>query len=124
MPVYSLEELIQEETLLGMSERVRASSPGLVLFTGQARSGKLTTLAALALTLAGDAKPVAVLSDRPDQFRPFEPLPASWRLIAVDGSEDGWTASLRKDEVARASVVIINSLIRDNAAAIFGMRRD
>jgi general secretion pathway protein E len=118
MPVFALEILTQDEQLRSIAGRLVAGSPGLVLATGQARSGKLTMCAALALALGDPARPVMVLTEKADDFEPLRPLPGNWRDIQVEPSARAWRAALASPEVTEASVVMVAPLSRDNASAL------
>jgi signal transduction histidine kinase len=114
MPVHPLHLLIEDASLREMGERLARARPGVILGTGQARSGKITTLAALALAIAGEGGRVAVLPDRPETVEALSPLPPNWHVVSGDPA----TAA------AEASVLIVTSLTRDNAAAVFALPQD
>jgi len=52
MPIFSFAHLEIDPSLVAMADRLCESSPGVVLGAGQAGSGKLTTLLALAQHMA------------------------------------------------------------------------
>jgi hypothetical protein len=65
MPVITLGDLTQDENLHAIAARLSRMSPGLLLTTGQSRSGKMTTLLALAHVIAKPGERVVILADRP-----------------------------------------------------------
>jgi signal transduction histidine kinase len=115
MPVFTLDQLIEDAALRTIAGRLASTTPGLVLVTGQSRSGKVTTLAALALEIAHGAG-VTLMGDRPDSFAPFMPLPPGWRAVDVEPSAAGWNAAL--GSAAPDSILLANAMNRENAAAL------
>ena len=124
MPVYTIEELSQDASLRGIAARLAGMDPGLVVATGQAASGKITAMAALAVAIARNDQPVALLTDRPNFFGPFEPLPAGWRIVDVPATASGWKEAVEAPDVAGAAVTIIASMSRDSAQALLAIAPD
>ena len=122
MPVYALQDLTQDERLLSIAARLKGLTPGLVLATGQARSGKLTMLAALVLALADPARPVPVLTEKADDFEPFRPAPGNWKGIRVEPNSRAWQAAFAAREVVEAPLVMVSPFSRDNAAALLATK--
>ena len=60
MRLIAFELLVTDARLREMADRLAASAPGLVLVSGQARSGKSTLALALAQRLAGAEQQVVV----------------------------------------------------------------
>src|SRR6188768_4290870 len=118
MPVITLGELTQDENLLAIAGRLSRMTPGLLLTTGQSRSGKMTTLLALAQLIAKPGERVVILADRPESPSPFHPLPESWGEVHVDPSPAGWDTALGSPAVSLASVRVVAALNRDNIGAI------
>jgi signal transduction histidine kinase len=117
MPVFSFADLEIDPSLVAMADRLSQSSPGVVLGAGQAGSGKLTTLLALAQHMASGG-PVTILTDRPDPAAPHKPLPEGWREIEVEATERAWTAAFQSAEVVNAALVVVAPLGRDSATAV------
>ena len=114
----TLQELIQDESLLAIAGRLSQLSPGLVLATGQAKSGKLTTLVALAQAIGKAGQPVTLLTDRTDGFNPFHPLPGNWQEVHVEPSAKGWEMAFRSAAVTGAPVLVVSPLSNENAGAV------
>jgi class 3 adenylate cyclase len=117
MPLYQITDLFEGETALqALAHRLATPRPGLVLATGLAASGKLTTLTALALGMSQNPKPVRLLTDRSGTFEVFEPLPAHWSVQVVEPIEADWArhlAALPADHIA-----VVSHLVRENAQAV------
>jgi signal transduction histidine kinase len=124
MPVHPLHDLIEDASLRGIARRLVESNPGLVLTTGQASSGKLTTLTTLALEIAGGGGPVTLMADRAEAFGPIAPLPPSWRIVNVQASAAAWEAAIRSTQAIEAAVIVIASLNRESAAALRAISPD
>ena len=124
MPVFTLHELTQDETLLAMAGRLALMECGVLLTTGQARSGKVTTLMALARMIAGPGSPVAVLTDRPEAVAAMHPLPDGWREIHVEASARAWAMAFQSPEVRSASLVLVASLDRENVQPAWGVAQN
>jgi class 3 adenylate cyclase len=121
MPVHSLGELGPPDRLQAAATRLATLDPGVVLATGQATSGKLTTLVALALALARDGKPVQFLAERVADLEVFSPLPAQWRGTLVDAKSDSWGAAI-EGSASPDAITIVAPLSRDNAMPAFSTR--
>jgi signal transduction histidine kinase len=118
MPVLSLETLVQDESLIAIAGRLAALDRGLVLVSGQAMSGKLTMLGALAQRLAGPGQHVALLTDRPEDLRPFDPFPQDWHEVHVEPTVAAWDAAFDSRAVAEADLLVVAPLGRGNAASV------
>ena len=122
MPVIRLDQLIEHEDLRAVAARVAGARPGLVLATGQARSGKLTTLAALTLAIAGEGGQVVLVADGAEAVAPFAPLPPNWRVVVAEPTTAAWESAVHS--AADGSVVVVCPLRRENAAAAFSVAAD
>ena len=120
MPIHTFDDLEDagDTSLRGMAGRLAGSSPGVVLATGQARSGKLTSLGALAVAIAGREGSVALMTDRPQTFDFFSPLAPNWRVLDVQPSATAWESAVQSPEASGANVIAIGSLSRESAAAL------
>ena len=82
MPLPAIERLLEHAAgrseLLGVVEGLAKSEPGIVLATGQAASGKIAILCALAERLAREGRGVTLLASQADDYEFFHPLPAGW----------------------------------------------
>jgi signal transduction histidine kinase len=123
MPVHALHELTQDERLLAIASRLARMERGVILTTGQARSGKVTTLMSLARLIGGPGSRVAVLTDRPESLVDLHPLPDGWREMHVEASAKAWAAALQSPAVTEASLVLIASLDRENAQSAWAFAR-
>jgi signal transduction histidine kinase len=124
MPVHPLDELVQEKSLHDIALRVARSEPGLVLHTGQSRSGKVTMMAALALTIAGEGGRVTLVTDRAETAETYAPLPRGWRSVVVPFSSAAWEASLQSEHARDADVLLVVNMARENAQAVFALAPD
>jgi signal transduction histidine kinase len=122
MPVIRLDQIIEHEELRTIAGRVTGARPGLVLATGQGRSGKVTLLGALALAIAGDEGRVVLMADGAETMAPFAPLPRGWRVAVVEPTTAAWESAIRS--AADEGVVVIHALRRENAAAAFSVAAD
>jgi signal transduction histidine kinase len=118
MPAPTLAELTQDENLLAIAGRLSRMPPGLVITTGQSRSGKMTMLLALAQVIAQPGERVVLLADRPDSSGPFLPLSEHWEEIHVEPSAKGWDTALGLPAVSLASVRVIAALGRENVEGL------
>src|SRR6185503_1034267 len=123
MPVLTLDQLIQDDALREMANRLIAAGPGMVFGTGQTQSGKVTMLAALAHAMAG-TRPVTFLTDRERGFRPFYPLPDGWQEVVVEATEEAWKEVVNSPAVASAAVVLVAPLDIVNGRAVLAMSAD
>jgi signal transduction histidine kinase len=121
MPVLSLQELTDDRAIHAIAARLARLGPGLVVATGQVRSGKVTTLVALAQLIAKGEGPIALMSDVPADIEVFAPLPPGWREVRVGPTAEAWTAALRSGDVADARVVVVSRLGPLNALAVAGI---
>jgi type II secretory ATPase GspE/PulE/Tfp pilus assembly ATPase PilB-like protein len=117
MPVLTLDHLIHSQALRDVVARLADSAPGLVLTTGGAGSGKLTTLLALALRLAGPGQEVLFVTDDPQNIVPFAPLPDHWREVLVEPNAQGWRNALRSGMPVGA-IIVVAPLDAVNAEAV------
>jgi len=117
MPIFSFAQLEIDPSLVAMADRLSESSPGVVLGAGQAGSGKVTTLLALAQHMARGGA-VTILTDRPDSSAPHRPLRDAWREIEVEPTEQAWTSAFQSAEVMNAALVVVIPLGRDSAPAV------
>ena len=124
MPVHPLEALTEDASLRGMASRLAKGAPGVIVATGQSRSGKVTTLAALALGIAAPGGRVVMLTDRSEPLTPFRPLPPDWEIVEVEPASSAWESTLRSAKVAEARVVTVSSLTRENTPAVFTLPPD
>ncbi|MFO1310927.1 MAG: adenylate/guanylate cyclase domain-containing protein [Burkholderiales bacterium] len=110
---------LQSGRLLDLCNRLPAIDPGVIVATGQAKSGKRTTLMALTRLLAqgGD---VTYLIDRIDDLKPFEPLPDRWRSIRVASSAVAWSTAIKQYAIP-GSITVIATMSPYNAASAFNV---
>ncbi|MFO1414368.1 MAG: hypothetical protein U1F10_10795 [Burkholderiales bacterium] len=94
MPLLSADQLLTSDAQHAALARIAGAPPGLVLSVGGPSSGKLTLLLAIAYRIAG-ARPVVLLTDTPDHYAPFHPLPPTWRERVVAATPAAWEAALR-----------------------------
>jgi hypothetical protein len=106
MPVATFEDLEMPAGLVGAAGRLKSLEPGVLLAAGQTRSGKVTTLAAIAASFAEDGRPVEVLSDRAEAVRALEPFPSGWKTVAVEPSSEAWSRELAKPRPAEGIVLV------------------
>jgi len=123
MPVFNLDQLIQDDALRAMANRLIEAGPGMVFGTGQTQSGKVTMLAALAHAIAG-TRPVTFLTDRERGFRPFYPLPDGWQEVVVEPTEEAWREVVDSPAVANAAVLLVAPLDIVNGPAVLAMSDD
>jgi signal transduction histidine kinase len=124
MPVFELTDLIQDEDLLAIAGRLLQLPPGLILATGESKSGKLTTLLALAKAIGKAGEPVAFLADKAEAFEPVRPLPDHWQEVHVEPSSKAWEIALQSSTVARARLIVVAPLSLQNARAVAAGRPD
>ena len=118
MPVFALTDLIQDESLLAIAGRLARMPPGLLLATGERKSGKVTTLLALARLIGKAGEPVVFLTDKAEDAEPFHPLPAHWQNVHVEPSTKAWEAALQSSTVGLAPLIVVHPLSRQNARAV------
>lgn len=123
MPLIPLSVLCTRGRLKGAGARVTGLDPGMLLTTGQAASGKVTILLALADAMAAHDRAVALLTDQPDHFAPFRPLPAGWREVCVRPTRTAWQRALRA-ESATDALLVVAPLNRENASATIAIAAD
>ena len=117
MPLYEITDLFEGESALQiLAHRMAAPRPGIVLATGLATSGKLTTLAALALAISQPSVPVRLLGDSSSTFEVFEPLPAHWSIQTVGPTEADWARQFA--DLPEDHIVVVAQLARENAKAV------
>ena len=118
MPLPTLAELTDHQPdLCDFADRLALQAPGIVLTTGQATSGKVTMLLAIARTIARAGQPVHLLSQRPDEFKVFRPLPDGWQETTVEPNSEAWDVAMRA-QPATALMVVAN-LGRENTQAFW-----
>jgi len=59
---------------------------------------------------------VAILTDQPDHFEPFRPLPASWIEVCVRGNPHAWQQALQS-AAANHDLLVVAPLNRENSVA-------
>ncbi|MEO5672606.1 MAG: adenylate/guanylate cyclase domain-containing protein [Ramlibacter sp.] len=118
MPVHNIASLTEDQPQLGaFANRLAGLESGIVLTTGQASSGKITMLLALAQVVAKSGQMVKLLADRPEPLKPFHPLPTGWEEVSVQPTAEGWDEALR---AAPPSALIVAALVsRENAPAVW-----
>ncbi len=115
MPVIAFSALYSEGRLKDAGERLLSLPPGMVLTTGQAVSGKVTILLALVEAMATkQGRSVILLSDRPEDYLPFRPLPAHWTEVLVPPNQAAWRQALRSG-CSTDALLVVAPLNRDNA---------
>jgi general secretion pathway protein E len=119
MPLFTHDQLVPGEPLRATVHALAQAKPGLVLSVGAANSGKLTLLLALAPVIAAQ-RPVLLLSDHPDHYAPFGPLPGHWeaRLVAPAA----WGTALAT--APADAIVVVAPLGAANAAAAVALARN
>ncbi len=122
MPIIPFPLLCSDGKLKDAGERLRDLAPGMVLTTGQSVSGKVTILIALAHAMATDGRPVLLLSDQPDEFMPFRPLPAHWSETLVQPNAKAWDEALRAGS-AEDALLVVAPLNRANASSAMAAAR-
>lgn len=123
MPLIALSLLCPDGKLREAGARVMGLTPGMLLTTGQSASGKVTILLALAEAMAAQGRTVALLTDQPDQFEPFRPLPASWREVCVQPNRIAWQHALQSESSTNA-LLVVAPLNRENASATMAFACD
>ena len=124
MPVHPFEELTgavqSDQALVAMAGQLTKQEPGIVLASGQAASGKLTMLLALAKLVSRDVQEVLLFSSSVREYQTFHPLPAGWREQLVSGGSEEWQKAL--DEAPPSTLLVIADLSRESAPAVWGMK--
>jgi len=123
LPVIPFSVLCPDGRLKDAGDRVAALAPGMLLTTGQSASGKVTILLALADAMATHRRAVVLLTDQPDHFEPFRPLPANWREVGVRPNRTAWDRALRT-EAATEALLVVAPLNRENASAAIAVAAD
>ena len=59
---------------------------------------------------------MAILTDQPDHFEPFRPLPASWIEVCVRGNPHAWQQALQS-AAANHDLLVVAPLNRENSVA-------
>jgi len=116
MPVLSLSDLQVGPRLEAMARQLSTLPPGLVLTAGQQRSGKETTLIALARELTPPDGGVTLLSDREGHLDVHAPFPPRWEPIVLSPTAAAWEAALARHAVP-GHLVFVSTLNRDSAKA-------
>ncbi len=114
MPVIPLSELDPAGRYSAIVDRLLALPPGVAIAAGQASSGKVTTLLALAYRLQRGDRRVVLFSDQPGHFAPFEPLPVRWQAVTVEPTPAAWGAALANCPDPD-DLIVIAPLNRENA---------
>jgi DNA-binding CsgD family transcriptional regulator len=122
MPLFSFSELHTDPRLQRVSVRLRDLRQGVVLGTGQASSGKLTNLLALAMGIAGDDRKVVLMTDRLEHFAPFRPLLSTWREVELLETKTAWEQALGAQDV-KGAVIVVAPLSRESAPAAMAAGR-
>ena len=123
LPLIPFSLLCPDGKLREAGDRVMGLTPGMLLTTGQSASGKVTILLALAEAMAAQGRAVALLTDQPDQFEPFRPLPASWREVCVQPNRTAWQHALQSESSTDA-LLVVAPLNRENASATMAFACD
>lgn len=116
MPVFSLSDLQLGSRLEAMARQLSTLPPGLILTAGLQRSGKETTLIALARELTPPDGGVTLLSDREGHLDVHAPFPPRWEPIVLSPTAAAWEAALARYAVP-GHLVFVATLNRDNAKA-------
>ncbi len=123
MAVIAFSMLCPEGRLRDAGDRLMSLPHGMVLTTGQAVSGKVTILLALVEAMAAKhGRAVVLLSDRPEEYLPFRPLPARWSEVLVPPNRAAWERALQSDSLSDA-LLVVAPLNRDNAPAAMAVAR-
>jgi class 3 adenylate cyclase len=125
MPVVPLASLLTvgsagDQPLMAMADRLAGLAPGIVLATGQGRSGKLTILAGLAGAIAGEGGAVVLLASEEIDIEVFRPLPQGWSERIVHNRPEEWERALA--DVPAGAVVMLAGLDRSSAPAFWNAR--
>ena len=123
----SFDELGFGQRLVDIVDRLAGSPPGLVLVTGQAGTGRVTTALGPARRLAGSS-PVVLLTDGHGSIGFYGPLPATWELrtLAAEGDADSmaakkalWQSELSADRLPADALVVVEPIDILNSRALW-----
>ena len=127
MRLIAFELLVTDARLREMADRLAASAPGLVLVSGQARSGKSTLALALAQRLAGAEQQVVVACGEHTPLTGLGGMPSSWRLLTIAPEERPivsaaqdvrWRSALAGGALAEGAVLFVDELDELNWMAV------
>jgi class 3 adenylate cyclase len=114
MPFHQLPTLLgDQEHLMKMARQLVTLNRGMVIATGQATSGKLTTLMALADHIAAETRPVHVITTHEQSIAVFVPLPKNWTVTVQANRLE--QAALFADAATGDAIVLTDLLTVDNA---------
>ena len=110
-------------------DRLAGSPPGLVLVTGQAGTGRVTTALALAQRLAGSSA-VILLTDGHGSLGFYSPLPDGWELRTLSAESEAdsiaakkafWQSELSADRLPADALVVVEPIDILNSRAVWAL---
>ncbi|MEJ6022507.1 adenylate/guanylate cyclase domain-containing protein [Ramlibacter sp. PS4R-6] len=118
MPVIPLDGLLgavpSDSALRELAHALARETPGLVITTGQAQSGKATMGASLAGMLARGSGRVVALAATPHDIEVFRPLPQGWREVIVGTEAGAWDAAF--EAIDDGEVAFVPTVLDRNVA--------
>ncbi|MBD2326325.1 adenylate/guanylate cyclase domain-containing protein [Alkalinema sp. FACHB-956] len=102
----------------GLVEEILAGKPGLFPITGQAGTGKTTTLFMIAYRLWQQGHPMTVLSSDRALLEDAFLFPPEWKLQWVEPSEQAWLEAINLAVAHPEMALVIDQLTGDNDAAV------